>query len=608
MKLIQVSDMHIKSDTDISQIRGIIDKMVESLKDYIGDKEEIVFCILGDIIDKGNSDAFSKVKIIIEMIKECFINSFPASPFSFEFVPGNHDLVGCDHLDENDEKKTFLCPHAGNRKPCNFNKFDEFISEFQTSPYKYSTRNFFIRKYKDIDLLLLNSATEKCEYGKIDFDAFNEEFKKPTIIITHHALMSLYDSDSSAIRKGNAVLEKIRKNNVIAMLHGHAHGYFCTDVGLTDKCIVGVGPFLKEIPVLDVAKQFNIFDIRGSSIFEIKNFTYRVDDGGKFLPSNKPTRLRQNNFSGSSIKKIYDDVVTATKDIEIIRNLRIHLNCKYEVFKEDINKHFKEYIEQAVEWQADKVNRKWYFNHGERMRCKDKDGLDYIIDELRKKPTSSRAIIPLMNFSDIIDYTDDDDKYLPSLISVQFGFNNEPNEPISELICTVYLRSLEVANFLKINLCEVFIMCEKIIKKRIRDIQTIDLHIFAFRTVHKLNFGCFRIAELDRMARNNETADLFLSVHNKNVNEIVKLLEEKRKFEETKIIVDGIYCLKNILNHKEEVGKYTPKILELIEKLLHAINNLKEKRINYSVNEVAKEEEIVNKCLDDLIEEFKKYG
>lgn len=602
MKLIQVSDMHITKDTDISQKRDIIEKMVESLKDDIIKNEEIIFCVLGDIIDRGDPDAFSKAREVFKKIQNRFKRDFPTSPFHFEFVPGNHDLVGCDHLDENGEKRKTPCPHSENKKPCSFKNFDEFIREFQPSHRKYSTRNFFIKKYGDIRLLLLNSAIGQCEYGKIDLDAIN--VKKPTIIITHHALMSLYDSDGSAIREGNALLEKIKKYNVIAMLHGHVHGYVYTDVGVMCKCIVGVGPFLKDVQdVQDVNKQFNIFDIKGSSIFEIKNFTYRADAGGKFSPPNEPTRPRQNNFSGSSIKELYDDVVTATRDMKSIRNLRMHLNCKYDKFKEDINKHFGKYLKQAEDWQAAKVNKKWYFNHGERMRYKDKDGLDYIIKELDDKPQSSRAIIPLMNFNDVVDYTNDDDKYLPSLINVQFGFNNEP---ISELICTVYLRSLEVANFLRINLCEVYIMCEKIIKQRIREIQTIDLNIFAFRTVYKPNFGCFKKAKLDSMTETTKGKfKLHKYVITKNLNEIIKLLEEKKKLGESIINVEGISTLKDALDDEES---YTTGVSKSIGELLGAIDKLNDKRINYSVNEVKREEEIVNKCLDDLIEEFKKNG
>jgi hypothetical protein len=597
VKLIQVSDMHIKNDTDIPKIKVIIEKMVESIKKYIDDsddkdkddKEEIIFCVLGDIIDRGKSNAFSKAKEIFKIIKEYFKDGFPNSPFSFEFVPGNHDLVGC-------------------KKVCRLVKFDEFIQEFQSPPhYGYSSGNFFIREHGNINLLLLNSAIENCEYGKIDFKAFKEEFKKPTIIITHHALMSMYDSDNSAIRKGNDILKEIQKNNIIAMLHGHAHGYFYTDVGLTGKCIIGVGPFLKEVEVPDVYKQFNIFDIRGSSIFEIKNFTYRADPIGEFLSSMEPTRPRQNNFSGSSIREVYNDVVTATKDIGIIRNLRMHLNCKYDVFKEDINKHFKEYIEQAQEWQADQVNEKWYFNHGVRMQCKDKgkykDGLDYIIKELMKKPLSSRAIIPLMNLDDVIDYASDDNKYLPSLINIQFAFGKK--NP-STLFATIYMRSLEAANFLRINLCEVYNMCERITKE-LRDIEKIDLNIFAFRTVYKPHFGCFKKAELDRMGMERTRYNKLLSIiQKKNINEIVKLLEEKRNLGETKIIVNGISALKDAIEYEENAKIYTPRVSELIEKLLDAINKLKDKRSNYSVNEVDKEEKKVNKCLDELIEEFKK--
>jgi 3',5'-cyclic AMP phosphodiesterase CpdA len=367
MKLIQISDMHIKKDTDIDSQMIIIDKMVESLKDDIVDKEDIVFCVLGDIIEKGDEKAFPNAKKIIKKIRTSFKSKFPKSRLYFEFVPGNHDRVGCDNLDEDNKKKKLSRPLTV-KKVCAFDKFDEFINDIQKSDCKYSSKNYFTSKYDNIDLLLLNSAIENCKNGKIDLNAFKRKFEKPTLILAHHALMSMYDSDGSAIRNGITVLEKIRENNVIAMLHGHAHGFVYTDFGLTCKCI-GVGPFLKVDNLPDVYRQFNFFNIQGSSILEVKNFIYRSDGGGKFFPYDKSLHPHQNNnFSGSSIKEIYDHVVTATNDMRIIRNLRIHLNCEYDVFKKDIKKHFKKDIKKAEDWQASELKPEWYFNHGERMR------------------------------------------------------------------------------------------------------------------------------------------------------------------------------------------------------------------------------------------------
>jgi len=589
MILIQVSDMHIKKNSNIPEIKKIIEEMVKSVKNYMdnnddidnNDNKEIIFCVLGDIIDRGKSEAFSTATKIFEIIRNCFKKNefFPDYSFSFEFVPGNHDLVG--------RKKAFK-----------LKKFDEFIRGFQSSPdnYEYSSKNFFLRPHGRIDLLLLNSATEECKYGKINFEAFNE-IKKPTIIITHHTLMSLYDTDNSAIRRGNAVLEEIRKKNIIAMLHGHTHCYVSTDVGLKSKYIIGVGPFLKEVEVSDVNKQFNIFYIKGSTIIEVKNFTYQTGADSKFTSSMEPTRPRQNNFSGSSIKGIYDDVVTATGDIGIIRNLRMHLYCKYETFKEEIIDNFNKNIQQAKEWQEPKVNPKWYFNHGEHMHCKDKDGLDYIIEELKKKPHSSKAIIPLINLKYVIKYTNDNKKYLPSLINIQFAFGDKENS--STLFATIYLRSLEVAEFLKINLCEVYNMCEKIIKENIRDIKTIDLNIFAFRAICDPGFGCFMKAELD-------TEEIIFKLHDyikeKKTDEIVSLLKEKKELKESKINLKGLYILRNTLKYE---NNFNPSVLESIEKLIHATKELKRKRNNFAYNEVNKEQKEKDRCFDELIEEFK---
>jgi hypothetical protein len=286
-----------------------------------------------------------------------------------------------------------------------------------------------------------------------------------------------------------------------------------------------------------------------------------------------------------------------------IRNLRVHLNCKYDVFKKDIKKHFEEDIKKAEQWQASKLNPEWYFNHGERMRCEEENGLAYVIKELKNKHNTGRAIIPLMNFSDVIEQSNNDK--FPSLISYQFALNDEPN---LELVVTVYLRSLEVANFLKINLCEVYNICERI-NICIKGIQTIDLNIFAFKAEHFPNFGCFRKATLDVMAETKKTEFLLYEfIRQKKVKKIVEMLEEKKKLGETVIVSSGISVLNDSLISLKEQGlnPYTPKVLNSTKKLLSAMEHLKTDRKSHSMGEVKELEKNVIKCIDALIADFKK--
>jgi thymidylate synthase len=84
-----------------------------------------------------------------------------------------------------------------------------------------------------------------------------------------------------------------------------------------------------------------------------------------------------------------------------------------------------------------------YINHGEYITS---DGIVHIINELKLKQTSNRALLSLINQEDIIGSGDNP---IPSFMVLQFSLEGE------ELYVTTYFRALEVANFLNVNLEEI---------------------------------------------------------------------------------------------------------------------------------------------------------
>jgi len=80
-------------------------------------------------------------------------------------------------------------------------------------------------------------------------------------------------------------------------------------------------------------------------------------------------------------------------------------------------------------------------NHGEYIK---ENGVQHLIDELKKKKNSNRALISLINQEDIIESKDNP---IPSFMVVQCYI-----EEHNKLYFTIYFRALEVSKFLKINL------------------------------------------------------------------------------------------------------------------------------------------------------------
>jgi len=61
MKIIMTSDLHISRKSDMSEIKSLTDCIVEFLVDHVKQNEDITLLICGDIIDRGDKEAFSNL-------------------------------------------------------------------------------------------------------------------------------------------------------------------------------------------------------------------------------------------------------------------------------------------------------------------------------------------------------------------------------------------------------------------------------------------------------------------------------------------------------------------------------------------------------------------
>lgn len=580
MKLIQIADLHINASTNIDEIKIKIEKLYNSLKNFLNLKEQIVFCVLGNIIDQGNYKHFDKAEEIFNYIKELFKNY----KFEFEFVPGNHDLCECNHRSN--------LPEICKDNSCTLEYYNLFINKFLKHNYKYdNTSDIILREYENINLILVNSVYHlNCKFGKINIAKLQDiTCEKNSLILTHHTLLSENDDDNSSIRNSYKLLKIIEAKKIIGFLHGHTHGYKNMKIG-NDCLVIGVGPLFKQVN--DVSNQINLIDIQGSYIQKIINFDYH-SDLGTFDPINVYESNNNYYYTDNSIKEIYDKIVDDTKNLGSVINLKLNIKTSIKNFYNEIENYFSDNIKTAKEWQLKDVPNSMYYNHGQFMKSGDIWGIDYIIKELNNKATSSRAIIPLINFNDVVN---SGDAFLPSFDIVQFGFNDDVK---SELLISIYLRALEVNHFLKINLCEVYVMCKEI-NDKIRSINKINITFLAFRTQYKKNFGCFKKAKIDTVSE----AKLTKLLMEKDKKEIIDMLNEKIYLHETVIQDKGLIKFKSALSEVIQDNLYSSKNMEYFDNILNELNNLKSERCKTSNY---KNIEIYEKSLERYINEFINY-
>jgi hypothetical protein len=140
--------------------------------------------------------------------------------------------------------------------------------------------------------------------------------------------------------------------------------------------------------------------------------------------------------------------------------------------------------DEAAQWRQKDPARDMYFSHGEYYG----DGIQHIIEELKLKPTSNRALYSLLAQCHISGSGDDP---IPSFLTFQCSIER------GVLYCTASFRALEVNRFLKVNLEEIRQNLVEICKS-LPAVEMVHLHIFAFHAyVRTVAAAALRRPEID---------------------------------------------------------------------------------------------------------------
>jgi hypothetical protein len=197
-------------------------------------------------------------------------------------------------------------------------------------------------------------------------------------------------------------------------------------------------------------------------------------------------------------------------------------------------------------------------NHGEFI----KNGLTHIIDELKRKPDSNRALYSLISQDHI---NNSCDKPIPSFMIFQCATEDK------FLYCTVYFRALEVSNFLRINLEEIRLnICE--ILNHYQLVLSVRLSILAF-----IGYNSPDQIPLERCEIDLYSSLKISHLYKDNPRLIPELLEKMAKAT-TVIDVTGLKAIKEWLDldSKEmSLDKLNShKIINLINKAIDTAENL----------------------------------
>lgn len=166
-----------------------------------------------------------------------------------------------------------------------------------------------------------------------------------------------------------------------------------------------------------------------------------------------------------------------------------------------------------------------HINHG--MFIKE-NGIQNLINELKNKKNSNRAIISLIHQDDIVGKGDNP---IPSFMIIQAAIEN------NALFLTTYFRALEVSSFLRINLEEIRMILNQIYSN-FDEIESVNLHIFAFRAYIQQDINPLKRAQIELL----DEAVLLKKLEDPIKKGLIPLLEEKLRTKTT-VVDDGSFTL-----------------------------------------------------------------
>lgn len=183
-------------------------------------------------------------------------------------------------------------------------------------------------------------------------------------------------------------------------------------------------------------------------------------------------------------------------------------HCDLEIPVTDLDRvKMTDVADEASQWRQNAPAPDMYFSHGQYYG----DGIQHIIDELKNKPTSNRALYSLLAQENISGSGDDP---IPSFLTFQCSIEGQA------LYCTATFRALEVSRFLKINLEEIRQNLVEICFA-LPSVEMVRLHIFAFHAyVRTATATALRRPTLDITTE----AQLLILMQKGDVNTLDKLL------------------------------------------------------------------------------------
>lgn len=209
MKILHISDPHFSVNPYQVEPHKILDGLKELIVEKKVDGEDFFIVVTGDITFQGKKEGFEEAdKFFSDLLTNTSIK-----PENFIVCPGNHDI-------------------SSNK---DFDGFNTFVYKIrQDNEFKFDTSNSNRIYIKDKFCFLSINTVYHLEHthGKVDIHGLatlllkekeNIENSQLKIVIFHHNILNLLESDNSAIKNSYQLFELLKIYNFHFLFHGHQH-------------------------------------------------------------------------------------------------------------------------------------------------------------------------------------------------------------------------------------------------------------------------------------------------------------------------------------------------------------------------------------------------
>ena len=199
MRFYILSDLHLRAEVEAYKTSDRIKRLCSKIRQAADIGENILFIILGDIVDKGKELSFTTARDSLSLIQE----ELKDYAVKFEFVPGNHDL----------EKGSLSL-------------FDQLTSLYG-SKHTFESASVYSVVHDNVNFIYADSTLSR-DYaapGRLDLDAIRINVKHglTNILFCHHALSHGHGDPHDVVEDSATVIAYLNAIGISYFFHGHVH-------------------------------------------------------------------------------------------------------------------------------------------------------------------------------------------------------------------------------------------------------------------------------------------------------------------------------------------------------------------------------------------------